>query len=133
MRSPTAWRTSSPAGIGRLGVVEDARQDERVGGVAAREVVGRQIGRPGDALHDAVPQRSDLGHPVEDRLAKAREHVVAGEEVLAVKRHARRHARMRIVELGAEIQALLQSGRPEVSLPPSGNQPRQAQPPRDIA
>jgi hypothetical protein len=52
-------------------VVEDAKEDERVGGVAAREVVGRQVERAGDALHDAVPERRGLGHPVEDRLAKS--------------------------------------------------------------
>ena len=62
-------------------VVEDAKEDQRVGGVAAREVVGRQVERARDALHDAMPERGDLGHPVEDRLAKARQHVVAGDEV----------------------------------------------------
>ena len=52
-------------------VVEDAKEDERVGGVAAREVVGRQVERAGDALHDAVAERGDRGHPVEDRLRES--------------------------------------------------------------
>ncbi len=91
-------------------IVEDAKEDERVGGVAAREVVGRQVERAGDALHDAMAEGGDLGHPFEDRLPKPGQHVVAGDEVAAMQRHARRHARMLLAQLGAEVQALLPVG-----------------------
>ena len=57
-----------------------------------------------------MAEGGDLGHPFEDGLAKPWQHVVAGNEVAAVQRHARRDARMRLAQLGAEVQALLPVG-----------------------
>ena len=57
-----------------------------------------------------MAEGGDLGHPFEDRLAKPWQHVVAGDEVLAVQRHACRHAPMGLVQLDAEVQALLPVG-----------------------
>ncbi len=43
-------------------------------------------------------------------LPQPGQHGVAGEQVAAVQRHARRHARMVVAQLGAEVQALLPVG-----------------------
>ena len=43
-------------------------------------------------------------------LPKSRQHVVVGDEVAAMQRYTRRHARMLLAQLGAEVQALLPVG-----------------------
>ena len=66
-----------------------------------------------------------------------RQHIIIRNEVRAMQRHTRLHARMRVRQFGAEVQTFLprfcQQGRPDVNSPPSGNQPRHAGPPSVIA
>jgi hypothetical protein len=92
-------------------VVEEAKQDQRVRGVAAREVVARQIETERDALHEPMPERSHRCHVVEQRAAKAGQ---VGNEVAAVQGRSGLHERIVVGQLGAEIETLLpvrQSGR----------------------
>ena len=91
-------------------VQEDAEQDQRVGSGVAREVVRRQAERQRDAGHHAVTQRRDLAHVLEHRVAKARQHVVAGQQVAAVQRYAGAHARVLVGQFGAQVQAFLPVG-----------------------
>ncbi len=92
-------------------VEKDAEQDQRIGGVAAREVVLGQLERAGDGGHHAVTERRDRRHPGERWSgAKPGQHVVAGKEVAAVQRHAGAHPRMVVAELAAEVEAFLPVG-----------------------
>jgi len=97
-------------GHGPARVEKDPEQDQRIGGVAAREVVLGQFERAGDAGHDPMAERGHRRHPGRDRLAEPGQHVVAGNEVAAVQRHAGADPRMVVAELAAEIEPFLPVG-----------------------
>ena len=108
MCSPTP-PTSTPSGTGRSGSGR-CGTGQRVGGVAAREVVGRQAERARDACHHAVPERGQRVDVVEHGCAQARQHVVAGNRLRPCSGMPARTRGWSSAQLGAEVEAFLPVG-----------------------
>ena len=66
MCSPTLHRVSASTPAGSGGIVEDAKQDQRIAGVAIGEEAALEAEGERDAFHQAVAEPGHRGEVVED-------------------------------------------------------------------